>query len=120
MSSSSSSSFVPQSQKKLRRAFSPVVESLERRTVLHAGHLHVNVNFQPAASAAPAGYVVDGGEAFAARPNGFSYGWDAANTGGARERNIHADQRYDTLNHTQAYGSRTWDGKRSLPRRMAL
>ncbi|MEA2733979.1 MAG: hypothetical protein QOE14_430, partial [Humisphaera sp.] len=37
-------------QKKIRRAVSPVLEMLEGRTLLHAGHLHVNVNFQPAAA----------------------------------------------------------------------
>src|SRR5687768_13184899 len=95
--------------KKIARAVSPVVESLEGRTHFHAGHLHVNVNFQPATAIVPAGYIADGGLAFGDRGNGFSYGWDAANTAGARERNKLADQRYDTINHTQAYGTRTWE-----------
>src|SRR3954464_13811815 len=89
----SSSSF---KQKKLSRAVSPVIENLEGRMLLHAGHLHVNVNFQPAAAAVPAGYVADGGLAYGDRGNGFIYGWDAANTTGVRDRNKLADQRYDT------------------------
>ena len=84
-------------------------ESLEARRLLHAGHFHLDVNFQPAGSTVPEGYVADAGHAFGDRGNGYSYGWDAANTAGVRERSEHADQRYDTLNHTQAYGSRTWE-----------
>jgi N-acetylneuraminic acid mutarotase len=90
-------------------AVGAVVESLEMRQLLHAGHFHLDVNFQPAGSVVPAGYVADSGQAFGERGNGYSYGWDAANTSGVRERNKHADQRYDTLNHMQAYGARTWE-----------
>src|SRR5688500_2139422 len=79
------------------RAAVPVVESLEGRMFLHAGHLHVNVNFQPATAAVPAGYLADSGATFGNRGNGWNYGWDIDNTAGARERNKHADQRYDTL-----------------------
>lgn len=107
--SSASRSSVPRKQKQFARALAPVVETLEGRRLLHAGHLHVNVNFQPATAAAPSGYLADSGAAYAARGNGYSYGWDAANTSGVRDRNKHADQRYDTLNHTQAYGARTWE-----------
>jgi N-acetylneuraminic acid mutarotase len=104
-------SLVDQTRKLCRAAgvATPVVESLEGRTLLHAGHLHVNVNFQPAAAAVPAGYLADGGAAFGNRGNGWNYGWDLANTGGVRDRNKLADQRYDTINHTQSYGSREWE-----------
>ena len=87
---------------------SAVIEMLEKRRLLHA-ELHLGINFQPAASAAPAGYLADGGAVFGNRGNGFNYGWDAANTAGVRERNKLADQRYDTLTHTQAYGTRNWE-----------
>ena len=107
--SSSSASRSSVKQVKIRRAVSPVVETLEGRRLLHAGHLHVNVNFQPASSAAPSGYLVDAGATYGTRGNGFTYGWDASNTGGARDRGKLADQRYDTINHTQAYGVRKWE-----------
>src|SRR5687767_5999450 len=100
---------VKQNKLSRARAASPIVESLEGRMFLHAGHLRVNVNFQPATAAVPAGYLADSGATFGNRGNGWNYGWDVDNTGGARERNKHADQRYDTLNHTQTYGSRTWE-----------
>jgi N-acetylneuraminic acid mutarotase len=90
-------------------AAGPVVESLESRTLLHTGHLHINVNFQPAGATLPTGYFADAGLAYGDRGNGWNYGWDAANTTGVRERNKLADQRYDTINHTQAYGARKWE-----------
>jgi len=63
----------------------------------------VNVNFQPAASPVPTGYLADGGAVFGARGNGQSYGWNANNAATARDRNAASspDQRYDTLQHMQ-------------------
>ena len=87
-----------------RVVFAPMLEPLENRQLLSVS---VKVNFQPPSSAVPAGYVADGGAAFGNRGNGFTYGWDAPNTA-YRDRNATADQRYDTFNHTQAYGVRTW------------
>ena len=95
--------------KKLNRALAPVVESLEGRTLFHAGHLHVNVNFQPGTAVVPAGYLADPGAVFGDRGNGFNYGWDADATAGVRDRGKLADQRYDTINHTQNYGTRKWE-----------
>ncbi|SIS82960.1 PKD repeat-containing protein [Zobellia uliginosa] len=40
----------------------------------------VNINFSDQATAAPAGYEKDGGDAYADRGNGFSYGWLDATT----------------------------------------
>ncbi|WP_400072158.1 malectin domain-containing carbohydrate-binding protein [Zobellia russellii] len=40
----------------------------------------VNINFSDQATAAPAGYEKDGGDAYADRDNGFVYGWLDANT----------------------------------------
>ncbi len=57
------------------------------------GVLSVQVNFQPAASAAVAGYIVDSGATFASR-NGHSYGWSAPCD--SRERNKLSDQLRDT------------------------
>jgi glucose/arabinose dehydrogenase len=61
------------------------------------------INFQPAASPVPAGYLPDSGAIFASRGNGFSYGWNADNSSTTRDRDAanSPDQRYDTLNHLQ-------------------
>ena len=71
----------------------------------------VKVNFQPAASAVPPGYLADSGEIFGAR-NGQTYGWNAANST-ARDRDSvrSPDQRYDTLVHMQKPGNprATWE-----------
>ena len=47
----------------------------------------MKVNFRPANTPVPAGYVADTGSVFADRANGFSYGWDADNSVNARVRN---------------------------------
>lgn len=63
----------------------------------------VNVNFQPAGAAVPAGYLADTGAVYAGRGNGYTYGWNANNSSTARDRNStrSPDQRYDTLEHMQ-------------------
>lgn len=78
----------------------PIIERLERRDLLSVS---VNVNFQPAGAAVPAGYLADTGVVFADRGNGYSYGWSLVNTAYARDRNSSKspDQRYDTLNFMQ-------------------
>lgn len=82
-----------------------LLESLEGRRLLHGGAFEAMVNFQPARSAVPVGYVADAGAVFSDRGNGFAYGWDLP-TVYARDRNsaASADQRYDTLNHMQKPG----------------
>src|SRR3712207_2624023 len=52
------------------------VEPLERRLLMAPD---LSVNFQPSGASVPAGFVADTGAVFAARGNGFSYGWDADN-----------------------------------------
>ena len=79
----------------------PPVESLEARQLLAVS---VKINFQPPAAPVPAGYVVDAGAVLGNRGNGFTYGWNIANTY-YRDRNVHPDQRYDTLIATRG---RTW------------
>ena len=61
------------------------------------------VNFQPAASPVPTGYLADGGLVYGARGNGQTYGWTIDNTAQTRDRNASnsPDQRYDTLTHLQ-------------------
>src|SRR6266496_2739838 len=83
-------------------------ESLEPRQLLH-GVLDLHVNFQPASSSIPSGYVADSGQTYGDRGNGWVYGWNALNTSATRDRNVNPDQRYDTFIHTQAFGTRTWE-----------
>src|SRR5262245_46127413 len=84
-------------------------ESLEGRRLLHGGLFDLHVNFQPAGAVTPPDYLADTGAVYGARGNGYTYGWDASNTVATRERNVNADQRYDTFIHTQAFGTRTWE-----------
>jgi hypothetical protein len=72
----------------------------------------VRINFQPAGSPVPEGYLADTGAAYGDRGNGFSYGWDARNTTTTKDRNspLSPDQRYDTFNTMQKGGAlRTWE-----------
>jgi hypothetical protein len=61
------------------------------------------VNFQPAAAPTCPGYLTDGGATYADRGNGFSYGWNAANSAATRDRNAAGSpsQCHDTLTHLQ-------------------
>ena len=63
----------------------------------------VRVNFQPAAAAVPAGYLVDAGLAYGARGGGQTYGWNVDISALTRDRDsaTSPDQRYDTLAHMQ-------------------
>jgi hypothetical protein len=65
------------------------------------------INFQPATEPVPAGYLVDAGDNYGDRGNGYSYGWDGDNLE-TRQR-THADQRYATVNHLQKVGTDTWE-----------
>jgi hypothetical protein len=69
----------------------------------------IKVNFQPLAAPTAPGYLIDGGQVFGSRGNGFSYGWNASATGFTRDRDLNASQKFDTLVHTQLYGSRVWE-----------
>lgn len=66
----------------------------------------IKINFQPAKSPVPAGYLVDSGSAYGNRGNGYSYGWNKSNTGGAHDQNssLSPDQRYDTFVQLQKTG----------------
>ena len=68
----------------------------------------VQINFQPADSAVPAGYLVDDGAVFGDRGNGQVYGWVGSANDKARERDVDSDQRLDTLNHFENSGVRSW------------
>ena len=63
----------------------------------------IRVNFQLASAPVPAGYLKDGGQAYGARGNGHTYGWNIDNSAQMRDRNsgVSPDQRYDTLAYMQ-------------------
>jgi mono/diheme cytochrome c family protein len=63
------------------------------------------INFQPASAAIPNGYLEDDGALYGNRGNGLTYGWNFDCAGSARDRNLAADQRYDTLIHMQKDGN---------------
>ncbi|MEN6429143.1 MAG: discoidin domain-containing protein [Phycisphaerales bacterium] len=74
-----------------------------------AAQLVVKVNFQLDTAAVPEGYLMDCGEIFGDRGNGYSYGWSALATSDDRERNANNDQRYDTLVHFSKGSDKTWE-----------
>jgi uncharacterized Zn-binding protein involved in type VI secretion len=74
-----------------------------------SAQLVVKVNFQLETAAVPAGYLRDSGDVFGDRGNGYSYGWSASATADDRERNAHADKRYDTLVHFSKNADKTWE-----------
>jgi hypothetical protein len=83
-----------------------VPKALVPRSALFSGFAG-RINFQPAASAVPAGYLVDGGAVFGLRASGERYGWNADNAAQARDRDLASspDQRHDTLTHLQKPGN---------------
>ncbi len=83
--------------KRFLRAVRPQLERLEPRYCLTADVFQIN--FQLAGAAVPTRYLVDSGEIYGARPDGLMYGWSSDHTDVARDREIEADQRLDTLVH---------------------
>jgi len=76
------------------------IERLEERRLLSA--FSVAINFQPADSSVPNGYLVDSGAVFGDRGNGLSYGWNEPRPAQvvehhARKPSDGPDQRYDTF-----------------------
>jgi len=74
-------------------------------------HCNIKINFESASSddPTPAGYLADTGDVFGDRGNGYSYGWDQ-NCFEARDRDSHADERYDSINHMEKNNNdRLWE-----------
>lgn len=71
----------------------------------------LKINFQPVSAAQPTGYLKDSGEAYGDRGNGYTYGWNANNSGNTRDRNSTraVDQRYDTVIYMQRGAIYTWE-----------
>lgn len=78
-----------------------VIETLEGRQLMHAGHDHFNVkvDFQPSQETPVAGYVADVGLTYDDRGNGHTYGWSKSHTDDARDRDSSRspDERFDTF-----------------------
>jgi len=75
-----------------------------------------NFNFQPGLAPVPAGYTLDGGNAFSTRNNGATYGWldnetslPLDMTASARDRNAVSDQLLDTLVHMDLSVPAFWE-----------
>jgi subtilisin family serine protease len=71
----------------------------------------ININFQPANAPTFTNYLVDAGNVYGDRGNGYSYGWNLNDTANAFDRNssLSQDQRYDTLIAMQTGGTFTWE-----------
>lgn len=69
---------------------------------------NVKINFQPASSTIPLGFLPDSGAVFGARDNGYTYGWNADNSANMRDR-LFGRVQYDTLARMQSGGSYTWE-----------
>jgi hypothetical protein len=67
----------------------------------------LKVNFQPAGTPVPAGYRADVGAVLGTRAPGVAFGWNSDHGRPATDRNVHADQRFDTF-IAMASGSR-WE-----------
>lgn len=93
----------------IRRSALAVVESIEPRTLLS---FSAAINFQPASTSVPAGFVADIGQTYASR-NGLTYGWDVDNRSAARDRGASStrDRSTSTLLHfnSSRFRARTWE-----------
>lgn len=59
----------------------------------------LQINFQTPTSKTPTSYLADVGYVFGNRGNGYSYGWNVANTANTRERSFATNPVFNTLNH---------------------
>jgi hypothetical protein len=69
------------------------------------------IDFRPSTGAGAPGYRADTGLVFGGRGSGFTFGWNTDNTANTRRRNSASSPglRWDTLNHMQNGGNRTWE-----------
>ncbi|NLZ04368.1 MAG: hypothetical protein GXY19_04290 [Phycisphaerae bacterium] len=86
-----------------------VISAFLTSGVAGADQFIVKINFQLDTAVVPEGYLMDCGEVYGDRGNGYSYGWSAAATSDDRERNTHSDQRYDTFVHFSKGSDKTWE-----------
>jgi glucose/arabinose dehydrogenase len=67
----------------------------------------IYINFQEETAPVPTGYLPDAGHVFGNRDNGYFYGWSEDHTDLDRARELHADQRLDTL--LQFHAGHIWE-----------
>ena len=70
------------------------------------------INFHPAGTAVPTGFLTDSGSAFGPQSGGYSYGWESNLASGCvvvRNAGSSQDLRYDSLCQMQAGGNHTWE-----------
>jgi hypothetical protein len=79
-------------------AFSLVISTLQPQAV-NANSNPIKIDFQLSGAPTPNGYLADTGQTYGNRGNGYSYGWNSDHTDVTRDRNVHSDQRLDTLIH---------------------
>src|SRR6195952_1216632 len=79
-----------------------LLESLENRQLM-AG-FNANINFQPANTATPSGFIADTGKTYSSQ-NGLTYGWNVNNAANARDRKTSADADHDTFQHFGIQGA---------------
>ncbi|WP_024831332.1 Calx-beta domain-containing protein [Ruminiclostridium josui] len=77
-------------------------------TIARSESEEININFQPAGSEIPEGYIPDYGDVYGVR-NGYSYGWNVSYAGAMRDRNLNTDQKLDTL--IMLYKAGKWEMK---------
>ena len=76
------------------------------------GTLSVKIKFQPASSEVPKGYLLDSGQAYGDRGNGYAYGWETDNSANARKSNsgTSPDPLYDsTIFMRKQYDDLKWE-----------
>lgn len=64
-----------------------------------------NINFQPSSAPIPSGYQMDDGSAYTV---GRGYGWTVDLSGNTRDRDVNADQRFDTFAFVWNATTNTW------------
>ena len=71
---------------------------------------HADINFQPASSPVPSGYLVDSGAKYGAHSGGYSYGWSTDLSADTRVRHskLSPDEPHDTLIAFQTPTVATW------------
>ncbi len=82
--------------------------SVSARFVMDSNSV-VNINFQPASSLVPPGYIPDYGYEYGLRNEGYSYGWVTGPNNETRERGKPDDPRKSTLNHMYKNGMAIWE-----------
>ena len=73
------------------------------------GEVVAMINFQPGGASTPSGYVVDDGDAYGNRGNGFFYGWLGNRNNKTRQRSGGAEAKLRTLNHMRNGSDRVWE-----------